>query len=121
MNSAEKPDADLEKREFAKEALGQLEKLLNDWSDEIPEEILHGEGKYKVRVNWWNSVTGWLNVLLRKELIADEALIERIRAFVGTYAGRDYWAKGHKNTSKEDIIIANSLLEDVTKNLRLAQ
>lgn len=119
MKKPERLESDLENEPSLKEEmLKWLERLLNEWSDEVPEEILHGEGKFKVRVNWWNAVTGWMNVIMGKNLIEDDELIERMKKFVKTYAGRDYWQRGHKRTTKEDIDTANHLLTDMIGYLK---
>jgi len=121
MDTPEKPQVSPEKEELAKKTLEQLESLLDDWSNEVPDEIIRGGGKYKVRVNWWNLVTGNFYILLKKDLVNDEKLIKRMKGFLSTYAGRNYWASGHKRTTREDIVIADSLLEDVIRCLKPEQ
>ncbi len=116
----EKPDQlpVTEKQVLIEKALEDLVTLFEDWSDEVPKEILRGRGEYKVRVNWWSTVTAWLYVIKEKELIEEKGLTTRIEGFLGTYSGRDYWKKGRKRTTKEDIAIANSVLKDVIAHLK---
>lgn len=113
------PDQSKENKELAERVLDNLIGLFEDWSNEVPEKILHGEGKYKVRINWWNGLTGWFNVILIKGLVKnEEGLKERIKGFLDTYSGRDYWQHGHKHTTKKDIVIANNVLKDVIGALK---
>jgi len=50
-------------------ALEHLRKLHENYSDEIPDQELHGEGNFKVRRNWWHGVIGDLDNLRTKGMI----------------------------------------------------
>ncbi|MCX6723431.1 MAG: hypothetical protein NT094_05240 [Candidatus Staskawiczbacteria bacterium] len=97
-------------------SLIELKKLRNDWSDEVPEEILTGgHGKeapqFKVRKNWWFGVTGNMRLLIEDKILS-EGLEEEINIFIKKFAGRtsDFH---ERRTTAEDIAEANALIDKV--------
>ena len=84
----------------------------------MPKQTLHAGGNFKVRINWWSGVCGYLNLALSSGLINDEIVKNECEAFLGKYAGQDYWEGGAKRTTKEDIDEANTVLEKVVENLQ---
>ncbi len=96
--------------------LRTLKKLMS-WSDEIPEEILHGGGNYKVRINWWSGIIGNIYSTLIFELISNSSLKQECEEFLDKYAGTNYWNNCTNRTTKEDIDHANRVVEMVIQDL----
>lgn len=93
-----------------------LQRLLefNDWSDEIPEAILHGGGKFKVRINWWSGVCGNLQNALSFELIKDPETRKVCEEFTKKYLAPHYWGTDNdKRTTREEIEEANRVIQRV--------
>lgn len=87
-----------------------LRQLHDDFSDEIPIEILEGKGDFKVRRNWWQQVVLSLQFLGSQVKMPLE-LWEEVDDFVGHYTSDAF--KGPPLTTEEDIGKANSLLAKV--------
>jgi hypothetical protein len=96
----------------------RLRGLRNDWSDEVPKEILHGGGtdkppKFKVRRNWWNPVFLTLMIIMEANLLQDD-LKKEVEGFI-----KEYGEKIRKNpTTAEDITKANSIIDKVLDSQR---
>ncbi len=88
----------------------RLRCLRDGYSDEIPEEILHGQGRFKVRRNWWHGLIGYLERGLEYGDIPKE-FGEEIEAFVERYTSEEF----HRQplTTSDDISRANSLLDKI--------
>ena len=112
MKSAEFNNIEQEKIELT----AKLNSFLNDWSNEIPQEILHSKGQFKVRINWWTMVCG--NLYIALDFIMDPQVKIDCINFLNKYAGTDYWNNCTNRTSKEDIEVAKKGLGDVIKNLK---
>lgn len=95
-----------------------LRRLRDDWSDEVPEEILHGgkgadSPKFKVRRNWWAAVFNYLNILILQGSLKVEEERE-VKSFL-----IEYGEKIRNNlTTREDIEIANNLITKVVDGAR---
>jgi hypothetical protein len=89
-----------------------LTKFRDEYSNKIPERILHGGGKFKVRINWWQGVCGNLSLAISSELINDEKLLDEMNKFLAKYS-QDNWNNGTKRTTKEEIDEADELLNVV--------
>lgn len=50
----------------------RLRRLRDNFSDEIPSEVLHGQGDFKVRRNCWHKVVGGLVTGLKNGVISSE-------------------------------------------------
>lgn len=90
-----------------------LRKLLEDHSDEIPEQMLHGEnesgGAYKVRTNWFHGVIIELGDCLAEKIITDQNLFNEIFQYCEK-TGDQSNPKGKRRTTREEIDEANNLL-----------
>ncbi|MDP2642328.1 MAG: hypothetical protein Q8P62_00610 [Candidatus Peregrinibacteria bacterium] len=111
MESSDSEELDQEKRDLA----DKLTSYLNDHSDEIPEQILHGGGLFKVRISWWTGIIGRLWLAL--DFIRDPLVKAECEKFLNKYAGTDYWNDCTNRTTREDIEYANRVVTDVIKDL----
>jgi hypothetical protein len=109
------PEVDPEKMEKARIAYKALDELLNNWSNTIPDEIVH-EGKSKIRGNWWNPVLGFLQAVVSKGLISDPDLSHDIRNLALLHTGRQVGEKEIVRT-KADIDSADALILRTLKHL----
>lgn len=100
------------------EMLHKLTGFLDDRADEIPDEILHAKGNYKVRINWWTRVCGNLSLALSSRLITGDHIRTEVESFLQKFAGQDYWEQGTKRTTQEEIDEANTVLRNVIENLQ---
>jgi len=118
-----------EKIERIQKTISTFSHLLNDFSDDIPNEIVAGTGNYKVRRGeWLGPVVFDLDWAIRIGLITDEQLIEDINHFTEGIQRRNEerrkalnegTAEGdHIMTTREEINTANSLLKRTIENLQ---
>jgi hypothetical protein len=92
------------------ETVEHLRWLHEEFSDEIPKEILSGHSPnraYKVRGNWWAGVIADLDEMRHEEQIPLE-LSEEIDAFIAHYTSDEFHYQ--PLTLKDDIDRANSLI-----------
>lgn len=107
---------DQEKRADAK--FDRLKSLREDWSDEVPKEILHGGGtdkppKFKVRKNWWHPV-----FLTLQSIVEDNLLQEDLKKEVEDFT-KEYIKKiRESHTTAEDIAAANAIIDKVLDSQR---
>lgn len=87
-----------------------LRELHDDFSDEIPIEILEGNGNSKVRRNWWHKVVLGLLILKEQDQMPPE-LRKELDEFVGYYTSDVF--KKRPLTTQQDISRANNLLNRV--------
>ena len=90
--------------------LEHLKRLKEDFSDEIPGEVLHGNGESKVRRNWWHGVVGDLGYLKSKGQISSE-LEGEVQDFLNYYTSEDFHEQSL--TTGEDITRANDLIDRI--------
>lgn len=94
--------------------------MRDDWSEEIPSEILHSvsqqgrdSNKFKVRKAWFQGVSSWLYEGIRRSYLPPE--------FGGRYEEfhkRVEETKFHsRDTTKEDIDYADRILDDILVTL----
>lgn len=87
--------------------------MRDDWSEEIPSEILHSNSqkgtRFKVRKAWFQGVSSWLYEGIRRSYLPPE--------FGGRYQEfhkRVEETKFHsRDTTKEDIDYADRILDDI--------
>lgn len=91
-------------------ALEHLRRLHTDYSDEIPDQVLHGRGNFKVRRNWWQGVVGDLDRLRSQGQIPPE-LHEEVDEFLDHYTSEEF--HDQPLTTAEDIGCVNSLLSRI--------
>ncbi|MBI2268333.1 MAG: hypothetical protein HYU80_02670 [Candidatus Blackburnbacteria bacterium] len=90
--------------------------LRDDYSNEIPEQVLHGpvtnsdRKKFKVRRNWWNGVVGGLGRLRLKGLVPT-GLEQEVQDFVDHYSSEEFHSQ--PLTTAEDIARANEIITKI--------
>lgn len=89
-----------------------LRRLHEEYSSEIPNEVLSNKGKFKVRRNWWTAVVGYFDELRYQNQIPP-AFKGEVDDFIDYYTS----AKFHRQplTSLEDINRVNDLLDRFLK------
>lgn len=87
-----------------------LKRLRNEFSDDIPDTVLHGDGSFKVRRNWWQGVIGDLETALSKGLVPND-LKQETEGFLEHYTSDEFHAQ--PLTTSEDIGKVNSLLDRI--------
>jgi len=93
----------------------RLRKFRDLYSNEIPDEIIHGlEFKYKVRKNWFNGVAATLELMILTGQILEPELAREVKEFI------DFCAKTLSKkqlTEKEDIDRGNLIINKVLASL----
>ena len=103
--------------------LDYSEELLNDYSNEIPVEMLSGlkekDHKYKVRGNWFISIRNWFTNLEMEKIYFPDDFIEEYKTFFKNFQ------QSHKpinnveqRTTKEEIDKADDLLRRAQEYVR---
>lgn len=102
-----------------------LNRLLNEWSDKIPEYPVHGE-KYKVSGTWFTSAYNYLRVITDK-LLTDNEFKEKIEKFFSEYnqkrnikfsqIGQNGAKDSFVKTTKEEIEAVERLLREAIEKL----
>jgi len=83
-----------------------LRELNDGFSNEIPEQILEGHGKFKVRRNWWQRVVFGLQILEMENQVPSEFRKE-LDQFIKDYTSNAF--REQPLTTREDIGRANLL------------
>ena len=103
-------------QEYEHDILRRLEGLRDEWSDEIPSKILHGDSevdapKFKVRKNWWESLVGNLDLLMDLHILPIE-LEQEIETF-NTKCTEEI---KKRLATAEDIAEANALINKILES-----
>lgn len=102
--------------------LKYLRSCLEDWSDEIPEEIVHNAGNAKVRSAWFGVVIGRIELAL--EFLNDESFTQEINNELDPLfleARKHAEApEGQNRNTKAQVDACNLLLEKVIERLQKA-
>jgi len=93
-------------------SLERLWWLRYQFSDEIPNKVLYGDGKYKVRTNWWQGLVAELEIDLKKGAIPEHLRYE-VESFVEHYTSKEFHRQ--RRTKKKDIKRANELLDEILR------
>lgn len=88
----------------------QFQWLRDEFSDEIPDKVLHGRGNFKVRRNWWNGLVGDLEHGLGNGVVSEE-LKPEVDRFIEDYISEEF--HNQPLTTKADIKRANDLLDRI--------
>jgi hypothetical protein len=94
----------------------QLKSLRENWSDEVPKEIIRGGGtheppKFKVRKNWWHPL-----FLTLQSIAEDNVLQEDLKKEVDNFT-KEYIKKIRENpTTAQDIATANAIIDKVLES-----
>ena len=94
--------------------LEHLRQLRDDYSDEIPEEIIH-EGKFKVRGRWFASIIADLEIGLREGVIGAQH-VGVIQSFFDKYLVETHDSQntfGTERITRDQIEEGNHLLDVV--------
>ena len=98
---------ELDKENF----LSRLKELRDNWSNEIPKEVIHGRQEnidFKVRKNWWQGLFSNLDILVEDGMVPEQ-LIDEIKRFMEKFAGKTS-GFSKRLTSAEDIAEADALI-----------
>src|SRR6185436_2482793 len=114
MNENRSERATKTEAEWKLHFITKLKELHDDYTDEIPQEIMHGGDnvddfkKYKVRGNWFTAVKHNLeNAALKK--FFPEDFVKEFTSFFNAYQNRMSSGKDVR-TTKEEIDTANNIL-----------
>ncbi|MFC1810378.1 hypothetical protein ACFLZH_02685 [Patescibacteria group bacterium] len=88
--------------------------FLYDFSNDIPETWISGNGNFKVRMNWWQPLIDTLD-LINMETIEDQVLKQEIEAFICKYSESGIT---HIGIRKENIDEADLIIQKVIKYLQ---
>jgi hypothetical protein len=91
--------------------LEHLRFLRDEYSDEIPTEIIHSTAKnnrFKVRKAWFAGLVGDLELVITDGLVTDRSIALMAEAFMEKYTGEGF--QHQVRTTKEDIELANNLI-----------
>ena len=85
----------------------RLRDLRFNYSDEIPNERLSGQGNFKVRGIWWQILFDALQGVINENLVSP-SLVDEANNFMDKYAG-----SSARLTTAEDIAEANALIDKI--------
>ncbi len=94
-----------------------LSYLQTDFSDNIPENVLHSHTPeikvqdYKVRKAWWTKLTCSIDLMIEQGLIADVDTLERANDFFNLYTSEEFTKQ--RLVSTEDINRANAMINKI--------
>ncbi len=91
-------------------SLERFQWLRDEFLDRIPDEVLHSYGDFKVRRNWWNCLTAFLELGLSNGVIPEE-LRPEVESFLDGYTSEAFHAQ--PLTTEVDIERANNLLDRI--------
>jgi hypothetical protein len=86
----------------------KLRSLKDDWSSEIPSEIIHGDGNFKVRKNWFHQL-GTVFYLLKMDGLSED-VFQRLTVL-------NQEVSESKLTTAEQIAAADALIEEAIKDM----
>ena len=93
--------------------ISHIKSLLNDYSNEMPEEMLNGakieNHTYKVRTNWFQGVVGCIGEAARKKYLP-VTFGEELNTFLEAFKARRIKNTNLIRTTKEEIDTADNLL-----------
>jgi len=91
--------------------LTHLAFLRDQYSDEIPQIIIHSTAKnnrFKVRKAWFAGVVGDLEIALTDGLITDPDTVLQANNFIDKYSSKDF--NHQERTTADDIAAANAII-----------
>jgi hypothetical protein len=94
--------------------LGHLSHLRQEYSDEIPSQIIHSSDKnnrFKVRKGWISNVVGDLEVAINQGVVTDPKIIQAANEFIDWATGEEFGKQ--ERTTKADIEKANRMIDQV--------
>ena len=101
------------------EYLQKIKHMRYDYSDEIPEKILNGGmyplPKYKVRINWFHGLIGWLNLGINYNFFDQRKYSQINRNFA--FHIQTTTLCGDRLITRGDINIGNKILDIMIKDL----
>ncbi len=120
MEQESTPNENVEsKKEKIQKMIAKLSHLKNDFSEDIPKEIIHSTSKnagtYKVRKVWFTMLTLLLNdIMYREHLLNNEKLTKKIKDYKQKVTNSQF---NTRLTTREDINEANTLIDEVVAEL----
>jgi len=109
-NKEEKVEVDL--KEIIKEKLTELR---DDFSDEIPEKIIHSDQtsdkKYKAVKYWWTALNSYLQTGIDFDVIQEPELKKDVDAFIKKYSSKEF--NNQPRTTTDNINEANKTISNV--------
>lgn len=102
--------------------IDRLRSCLDDWSDEIPVEIVHNEGKAKVRSAWFTLVDGWVELALEflNDALFSEEIHRELDPVIAEAKAHTEAIEGENRNTKEQVDACNLLLKKVIERLERA-
>lgn len=99
---------------YLQEIIEDLKILRNNFSDEIPKEIIRGgQGdnslKYKVRKNWWMGVVDNISLIINENILP-ENISNQAKLFIEKFTDISF---NQRLTTVEDIAEANLMIEKI--------
>ncbi|MFH0868262.1 MAG: hypothetical protein V1831_03030 [Candidatus Woesearchaeota archaeon] len=89
------------------ELLADAKSLRDDYSEEIPNEIVHGKLKFKVQKNWLNRITIGMISAQTFGIIEDQAVVDTYNKFERYLTETNIWGR---NSTATDIQKGNEFL-----------
>ncbi len=117
------PGQQKSKEEWKTQFLNTFKDLHDNFSDEIPVEMISGHKpenhKYKVRGNWFAAVRNNLQFASELQLLPED-FNEEWRTFFRNYANRMLTSREEQRATKEEVDTANDFLikaQEIISNL----
>jgi hypothetical protein len=97
--------------------VANLQMLRNEWSDEIPKEILQGDQgenppQYKVRKNWWHGLISCISYAVARDMLPQD-ISKDVSEFIREFASDNF---RDRLTTAEDITKANVLIDKILES-----
>lgn len=121
-----RPDSPEHAREvFEQQRDGHLKRLrscLEDWSDEIPVEIVHNEGNAKVRSAWFALVVGRIELALEflNDSLFSKEIDNELDPIITEAQRHAGFPEGQNRNTKEQVDACNLILQKVIERLEKA-
>jgi len=115
------PETKKEKDPLVERYLAFFRRLKNDWSNDIPKDIIHStdeNNKFKVRKAWFTVLVGQLQMFEEdylKEPNDDLALSNDVNDFIANYTSRDFQLL--ERVGSEDVDAGDNILDRVISYL----
>jgi hypothetical protein len=97
---------------------GKLILFRDDYSNNIPKEIIHGyrnPGNHKVLTSFWTALIPHLEIALDENIIKGKRTRKKIRGFINKYTSKTFQERDR--TSPKDIKRANKIINLVLNKM----
>lgn len=115
------PEIKKEKDPLVERYLAFFRRLKNDWSNDIPKDIIHStneNNKFKIRKAWFTVLVGQLQMFEEdylKEPNDDLALSNDVNDFIANYTSKDFQLL--ERVGSEDVDAGDNILDRVISYL----